>query len=242
MQANSPVPVGASGRSVIGILGGTFDPIHVGHIALARAALRELNLAQVRFVPAAQPWQKTGVTDAAHRAQMVQLAIAGEPRCVLDRHEIEHGGASYTVDSLRAARVSLGDAVPIVLIIGSDQMRTLDTWHQWQSLPTLAHLAVALRGQAVLALSCALQAFYNERWAPASDLLRASAGSVVELPMAPVDVSATEVRALLARSALESAAGSTPGSTPGAATRTARLACCLAPQVLDYIRARHLYA
>src|SRR5882757_1512895 len=81
VQANPPVAVGASERSVIGILGGTFDPIHVGHIALARAALRELNLAQVRFLPAAQPWQKTGVTDAAHRAQMVQLAIASEPRC-----------------------------------------------------------------------------------------------------------------------------------------------------------------
>src|SRR5882672_842273 len=163
VPADQQTGVAAAERGVIGILGGTFDPIHVGHIALARAALRELKLAEVRFVPAAQPWQKSGVTDAAHRARMVQLAIAGEARCVLDRHEIEHGGASYTVDSLRAARASLGDAVPIVLIIGSDQMRTLDTWHQWQSLPTLAHLAVALRGQAVLALSCALQAFYKDR-------------------------------------------------------------------------------
>ena len=76
----------------IGLLGGSFDPIHHGHLQLARDALKHLPLDEVRFIPAAQPWQKGPITAAEHRARMVQLAIAGEPRFALDMHEIERGG------------------------------------------------------------------------------------------------------------------------------------------------------
>ena len=79
-------------RRLIGLLGGSFDPIHYGHLQLARDALKHLPLEEVRFLPAAQPWQKGPITAAEHRAQMVQLAIADQPRFVLDMREIERGG------------------------------------------------------------------------------------------------------------------------------------------------------
>ncbi len=115
----------------IGLLGGSFDPIHYGHLQLARDALKQLAAGEVRFIPAAQPWQKGPITAAEHRAQMVQLAIAGEPRFALDMHEIERGGMTYTIDTLHALRSQLPDR-PLVLIMGSDQFARLDTWRSWQ--------------------------------------------------------------------------------------------------------------
>ncbi|HXF45777.1 MAG TPA: adenylyltransferase/cytidyltransferase family protein, partial [Burkholderiaceae bacterium] len=82
--------------NAIGLLGGSFDPIHLGHLLLARAARDALDLAEVRLIPAAQPWQKGElVAPAEHRVRMIELAIAGEPRLVVDRIELERGGPSY---------------------------------------------------------------------------------------------------------------------------------------------------
>jgi nicotinate-nucleotide adenylyltransferase len=212
---------------MIGLLGGSFDPIHVGHLALARAALDRLGLAEVRFIPAGQPWQKGEITDAAHRAKMVALAIAGEPRFALDMHEIERPGPSYTIDTLRALRAALGPDTPLVLVIGADQMQRLDTWRDWQRLLDLAHIAVARRNDAVLTLPWPLQEFYNEHWAQPAQLRDRPAGCVVDLDMAPVDASATEIRALL--------------RAPASPARDARLAQIVPAAVLDYIRAHDLY-
>ena len=110
---------------VIGLLGGSFDPIHVGHLQLARDALAHLPLDEVRFIPAAQPWQKERVTDAAHRAHMVELAIAHEPRCVLDMHEIERGGTTYTIDTLRDLRAGPWPDASLVLVHGIGPVRTV---------------------------------------------------------------------------------------------------------------------
>jgi nicotinate-nucleotide adenylyltransferase len=213
--------------SPIGILGGSFDPVHVGHLALARAARDGLQLAQLRFVPAGQPWQKGALTRAEHRVRMIELALDAEPRMSIERCEIERAGPTYTIDTLRALRETLGAAVPLVLVIGADQMVRLDTWRDWSSIPALAHIAVALRNDAVLVLSDALQTFYNERWAPASQVAGAPAGRVVEIDMAPSDASATEIRALLAQ--------------PPTPQAEARLASLVPAPVLDYIRAHHLY-
>jgi nicotinate-nucleotide adenylyltransferase len=212
---------------MIGLLGGSFDPIHAGHLALARAALERLGLAQVRFIPAGHPWQKGEITDAAHRARMVALAIAGEPRFTLDLSEVERPGPSYTIDTLRALRASLGPDVPLVLVLGADQMERLDTWREWQRLLDFAHIAVARRNDAVLTLSWPLQTFYNEHWARAAQLRDRPAGCIVDLEMAPVDASATEIRALL--------------RAPASPKRDARLAQIVPAPVLDYIRAHDLY-
>ena len=133
------------GRS--GLLGGTFDPVHAAHLALAQAALQALRLDQVRWIPAGQPWQKQmarEVTTAHHREAMVRLAIAGEPRFVLDRIELERNGPSYTLDTVKA----LAAAHPHTewfLIIGADQYAGLHTWTDWRELLGRVVLAVANR-------------------------------------------------------------------------------------------------
>jgi len=212
----------------IGLLGGSFDPIHAGHLALARAACDELALAQLLLVPAAQPWQKGPLSDGAQRARMIELAIAGDARLRVDRCELERGGASYTIDTLREMRARVGAQTPLVLVIGADQMERLDTWHEWSALLQFAHLGVARRNDAVLVLSCPLQEFYNTHWARPAVLGAQAAGCVIEIAMPPHDASATEVRALL--------------QAPAAAQRDARLAQIVPVAVLDYIRQHHLYA
>jgi nicotinate-nucleotide adenylyltransferase len=211
----------------IGLLGGSFDPVHVGHLQLARDALRELGLAEIRFIPAPQPWQKGPMTDPAHRARMVQIAIAGEPRFVLDMHEIERGGPTYTIDTLQALRSTLGASVPLVLIMGSDQFERLHTWRDWNAIPRLVHIAIARRAGKPLALNPELSALLSERRGEVSTIARQSAGSIVEFPMTPVDASATEARHLLGRRR--------------DANSAKRLAAIVPLPVLDYIRAHRLY-
>jgi nicotinate-nucleotide adenylyltransferase len=211
----------------IGLLGGSFDPIHAGHLQLARDALAHLPLDELRFVPAAQPWQKERVTDAAHRAHMVELAIAREPRCVLDMHEIERGGTTYTVDTLRALRAGPWPDASLVLIMGSDQFERFDTWREWPTICDLAHLAVARRAGVAARLSPTLAALWNQRRCGPAELAHRPAGGIVEFPMTPVDASATEVRALL---------------RAGGADGERRLRQLVPAPVLDYIRAHHLYA
>jgi nicotinate-nucleotide adenylyltransferase len=211
----------------IGLLGGSFDPVHFGHLQLARDALRELGLAEVRFIPAPQPWQKGPMTDPAQRARMVQIAIAGEPRFVLDMHEIERGGPTYTIDTLHALRSTLGASVPLVLIMGSDQFERLHTWRDWQKIPQLAHIAIARRAAKPPALNAELSGLLDERRSDVGTLTRKSAGSIVEFPMTPVDASATEARRLLGQ--------------PRNPKSDDRLAAIVPPAVLDYIRAHRLY-
>lgn len=211
---------------VIGLLGGSFDPIHAGHLQLARDALAHLPLDEVRFLPAAQPWQKGRVTDAAHRAHMVEVAIAGEPRWALDMHEIERGGDTYTIETLRALRAGPWPEASLVLIMGSDQFERFDTWREWQAIGELAHLAVARRAGVAARLDPALAAFAEPRHGGPAELAHRIAGRIVEFRMTPVDASATEVRRLLAS---------------GAADAGRRLRELVPDAVLDYIRAHHLY-
>jgi nicotinate-nucleotide adenylyltransferase len=125
-----------------GLFGGSFDPPHLAHRALALAALDQLGLDRVLWVPAGQPWQKNaaGVSPAQHRRAMVELMIEGEPRFALDASEIERGGPSYTIDTVRQ---HAGE--DLFLVIGQDQFARLDTWHEWQALCALVTLAVAGR-------------------------------------------------------------------------------------------------
>lgn len=211
----------------IGLLGGSFDPIHRGHLQLARDALAQLQLAEVRFIPAGQPWQKDRITDATLRAEMVRAAIRGEPHFTLDMREIERAGPTYTIDTLRELRAALGEDVPLVLIIGSDQFESLDTWREWRQLLDYAHLAVARRADGLLTPNYTLQEFFNAHWAQAPAVHGDAAGHIVEVDMTPVDASATEIRQLLAQ----------PRSPQG----EARLAEIVPAAVLDYIRAHNLY-
>jgi nicotinate-nucleotide adenylyltransferase len=134
----------------IGLFGGTFDPPHLAHVALARSALQALSLDEVRWIPAGQPWQKsTLVSPAADRAAMVALAIAGESRFVLDDCELRRQGPSYTLDTVSALRAAHPDAT-WVLLIGQDQYAGLHTWRGWQELLQMVVLAVANRPGAAI--------------------------------------------------------------------------------------------
>jgi nicotinate-nucleotide adenylyltransferase len=172
--------------SRIALLGGTFDPPHNAHLALAHAALGELGLAEVRWIPAGQPWQKLqgrAVTPAAHRVAMVEAAIrgaGGDPRFTLDRIEVERPGPSYTLDTVRmlAAREPGREWV---LLVGQDQYAGLHTWHGWRELLGLVTLAVANRPGVVR---------------EPAEQVRALPHRVVPLPM--LDISATDIRARVA--------------------------------------------
>jgi nicotinate-nucleotide adenylyltransferase len=217
----------SSERKPIGLLGGSFDPIHVGHVQFARDAMRELDLAQVLFVPAGLAWQKGPAADAIHRARMVELAIAGEPRFVMDRSELDRPGPSFTVDTLRQLRDQLGEARPLVLLIGADQLERLDTWKNWEELIEFAHVGVAARAGHAAQLNPTLTRWLAQHLGHAADVARRPAGLVVTIGMQPVGCSSTELRAALGR-----AAHGTGAAAPAA---------MLPPAVLDYIRQHGLY-
>ncbi|KAA2286274.1 nicotinate-nucleotide adenylyltransferase [Arenimonas fontis] len=125
--------------------GGTFDPVHVGHLAVARA-VRDAFGAEVRMLPAADPPHRPAPGAGAEaRAEMLALAIAGEPGLRLDRRELRRAGPSWTVDSLAELRAELGPQAPLAWVLGADAFRGLPTWHQWARLPELAHLVVVSR-------------------------------------------------------------------------------------------------
>jgi nicotinate-nucleotide adenylyltransferase len=166
----------------IGIFGGTFDPPHLAHVALARAARDELALDEVRWVPAGQPWQKTrAVTPATHREAMVRLAIDGEPRFVLDRGELMRDGPSVTLDTVRAL-AQQRPAAQWFLVIGADQYAGLHTWRGWRELLERVTLAVANRPGPMPPVDREVLRFTHR---------------VVPLPM--LDISASTIRERVAR-------------------------------------------
>lgn len=170
--------------SRIGLFGGTFDPVHRAHVALAESALAALALDVVRWVPTGQPWQKAGarvVTPAVHRVAMVQAAIAHEPRFVLERIEVERAGPSFTLDTVRALQAAEpGHAW--VLLIGQDQYANLHTWRDWRELLGRVELAVANRP--------------GPPHPPHPEVL-AHPHRMVPLPM--LDISSTQIRAAAAQ-------------------------------------------
>jgi nicotinate-nucleotide adenylyltransferase len=130
----------------IGLLGGSFDPPHLAHLALARLAREHLALDELRWVPAGQPWQKAHrrLAPAADREAMVGLLVRGEDRFLIDRCEIERAGATYTIDTVRAMAAAEPDA-ELFLILGQDQFGRLDTWRDWREIVQRVILAVAAR-------------------------------------------------------------------------------------------------
>ena len=138
----------------VGLFGGSFDPVHNAHVALATTALDQLRLDELRWIPVGQPWQKSRqVSDGADREAMVRLAIAGEPRFVVDRSELRRRGVSYTLDTVREL-VAAEPGTEWVLILGQDQYASLHTWRDWRELVARVTLAIANRPDVVAATNC----------------------------------------------------------------------------------------
>jgi nicotinate-nucleotide adenylyltransferase len=185
----------------IGILGGTFDPIHNGHLRLAQEALEQCNLAAVRIIPAGiPPHRNEPHTSTQHRLEMARLAVQDNAAFMLDEREIHRDGPSYTVDTLASLRRELGTQQPLCLLMGGDAFLQLDTWHEWQKLFELAHIVVMQRngkplGNAILVADAALCAEYQARLAPAPRALHeAAAGAILALDMPTLEISATGIR------------------------------------------------
>lgn len=169
----------------IGLFGGSFDPVHIAHLTLARSALADLALAELRWIPAGQPWQKSRqLTASEHRARMIELAITdpreGDPRFALETCELERSGPSYTIDTvLELQRREPGQRW--FLLIGQDQYAGLHTWHRWRELLALVRVAVAVRPGAPLSVDAEVASHGFER-----------------LQMPPVELSSTLLRQRLA--------------------------------------------
>ena len=126
------------------LFGGSFDPVHLAHLSLARCAVEQLDLDRLLWVPAGNPWQKPGVSAAEHRRAMVQLMIDGEARFAIDDSELQREGASYTIDTVRSHLTIKPDA-QLFLVIGQDQYARFNTWRDWPELLAKITLAVAAR-------------------------------------------------------------------------------------------------
>ena len=213
----------------IGILGGTFDPIHYGHLRLAEELAERLRLEEVRVVPSGTPPHRSAPAVAAeHRLAMARLATAANTRFRIDEREMRRAGPGYTFDTLKDLRAEAGEARPLALLLGADAFLEFATWHRWREIFGLAHIAVAHR-----------PGFPAERWAErmpqplareyTSRLMQqplaihlSPAGGVTVVPFTALDISATAIRDMLR-------AGASPRYLLPAA-------------VLDYIRSHQLYS
>ena len=210
----------------LGVMGGTFDPIHFGHLRLAEEARQALRLSQVRIIPAGRPPHRAQPCSSAEdRLAMARLALADLPQFALDDHEVRAELPSYTVPTLERLRGELGEDCPLVLVLGVDAFLGLPSWHRWREIFALAHVAVATRPGYTLnaaQLDEALRGEFERRACALSALPgQGAGGAITSFAMTPLAISATAIRALLAR-----------GESPR---------FLLPDAVLDYIHHHHLY-
>ncbi|CAN5331772.1 nicotinate-nucleotide adenylyltransferase [soil metagenome] len=152
MTAATPAVGGQPRRQRIGIMGGTFDPIHHGHLVAASEVAQFFDLDTVLFVPTGQPWQKTDVTEAEHRYLMTVIATASNPRFMVSRVDIDRGGPTYTIDTLRDLKAANPDA-DLFFISGADAIAQILGWKDAVELWSLAHFVAVSRPGHTLAIS-----------------------------------------------------------------------------------------
>jgi nicotinate-nucleotide adenylyltransferase len=207
----------------LGLLGGTFDPVHKAHLALAHTAMAELGLSAIRWIPSGRPGHRAAPgASTEHRLAMLRLALAGESRFYLDPADALSPATTYTINTLARLRGELGPQLPLVFIIGADQLISLDSWCDWRHLFDATHFAVAERpGYPVdrSRMSTQLAAELAAREAVRLDMR--AAGSILHFNLPPHPISSSAIRAALA-------AGQTPVDM-------------LPATVLEYIQSHHLY-
>lgn len=181
----------------IGILGGTFNPIHFGHLRMAQELAESLQLNEVRFIPSANPPHKSApLVTAEHRAAMVRLGIANNPTFTFDGRELHRTGASYTIDTLQSLREELGTQTSIILFMGSDAFTEFNTWHRWQEIIHLCHIALVQRPRKnEHKLPKTLETFLHNHYSEhGNDLNNSPAGFVTMQKITALDISSTLIR------------------------------------------------
>lgn len=193
--------------SALGLFGGTFDPVHFGHLRLAAEMREAFRLERVVFLPAGHPWQRSRDTYAAgaDRVRMLELATAGEPAFAVDDREVRREGPSYTVDTLAEYRGECGPGTPLVFLCGTDAFARVETWHRWEALFDLAHFAVAVRADDHAWHSKGPGAIPRALWPRVTmslrDILGEPAGRIMTFAMTPLAISSTAIRGLVQASA-----------------------------------------
>ena len=184
---------------MIGILGGSFDPIHFGHLRLAVEVQQALRLSDLHLIPTGQPPHRSPpVASAGQRLSMVKAAIKGVPGLRADDRELRRSGPSYTVDTLLSLRAELGVA-PLCLIVGMDAFLKLTTWHRWQELLALAHIVAAHRpGWTGEPADDIRQLLTERRVDDPKRLTTSSAGCIFLCPITQLDISSSQIRRLIA--------------------------------------------
>jgi len=189
-----------SGEKPIGILGGTFDPVHYGHLRAALEVLEELELAQIRFIPSRQPPHRNQPNASpTQRLTLLQQAVAGQADFIVDERELQRDGPSFMADTLLSLRAELG-ARPLCLLLGMDAFNDLHHWHRWREIPDTAHIAVLYRPGYDLTHSEALGDLVTQRRVRhPQQLNEQSAGCILFQPITQLAISATRIRELLAQ-------------------------------------------
>ena len=183
-------------RAAIGVLGGTFDPVHLGHLRVAVELGESLALDEVHLVPnSVPPHRPEPLADVELRADWIEQSIVGQPRLVLDRRELQRDGPSYTVDTLAGMRDENPDR-RLVLILGHDAFAGFSDWHRVAEFPHLAHLVVVPRPGGGAPRSEPPPGF--ERAASAADLRRVACGLFMVAEVTPLAISSTDIRRRLA--------------------------------------------
>lgn len=196
-MAEAPRPGGAPR---IGLLGGTFDPVHNGHLRTALELTERLGLDELRLVPVNSPALRAEpAAPPAERLAMLSLAVAGEPRLRVDDRELRRGGVSYSIDTLRELRHEIGDAACLCMVLGEDAFAGLERWKEWRLLLDYAHIAVLTRPGDTPAPGAALASWTAEHLAgdPAATLAARGRGRILRLAFTQLAISSTQVRSLL---------------------------------------------
>ncbi|MBZ0223601.1 MAG: nicotinate-nucleotide adenylyltransferase [Dokdonella sp.] len=184
----------------LALFGGTFDPIHNAHLRVAWEAAEQLD-ADVRILPAhVPPHREQPVASAQQRVALVQAALRGQQRLTLDARELQREGPSYTIDTLIEIRAEIGEARPLVLLIGADAFAGLPSWHRWAELFAHAHIGVLTRPGHGGVLPTELRTRIASRRArDATQLRQSPAGRVLTIEVTSLEISATRIRTLLAQ-------------------------------------------
>jgi nicotinate-nucleotide adenylyltransferase len=183
---------------MIAILGGTFNPIHLGHLHLAKQLQASLGFDSIRFMPAALPALKdVPSATAEQRAELVKISIENQAHFTLDTRELSRSGVSFTIDTLISLREALGNEVIICWLMGSDAFANLNAWHRWQELLNYAHLVVVKRprNDDLSKLSAEMKKLLSTYEAKHTDEIKQQAhGKILIQEIAALDISSTQIR------------------------------------------------
>lgn len=187
-------------RPTIGLLGGTFDPVHNGHLRMALELKESLRLDEMRLLPCHRPPHRAapGAT-SDQRVTMVRLAVADCPELQIDERELRRTTMSYTLDTLRELREELGREVSLVLALGMDAFAGLHTWHRWGELLDHAHVALIARSGYFLPKTGEIADLLRARQAPVAALNERACGAIVQPNLSLLAISATAIRASIAK-------------------------------------------